>query len=566
MQSIRRPPVFAALLVVLAPLSARAANTYYVAPTGSDTAAGTMAAPWATIAQAQTVAVAGDTVYFRGGRYAYTSGTQPCSSGTATINAIVLNKSGTSGNLIHYWAAPGEIPIFDFSGIKDQCRIKGFDVTGSWIHLKGLEITGVPQNNMLNHESWGVWISGSNNIFEQLNTHHHMGPGLFIQAGGNNLVLNCDSHENYDSMSVNNGAPDPGGNADGFGCHIGAGDTGNVFRGCRAWWNSDDGWDFIEAVEVVTVESSWSWLNGYIPDTMTAAGNGNGFKAGGYDLVAANTPANPPHHIVQQDLAVANRASGFYVNHHPVADHFLNNTSYGNHPDFNLQGTLADGVTADNVGYLRNNLAFSGTLLSNATGPDVDESFNSWDTNLGVTVSAADFQSVSMTGLDGPRQADGSLPVIPNFHLAAGSDLIDKGTDVGLPFAGAAPDLGAFETGLPETGAGGAGGSAGTTGAGGSTGAGGTVGTTGAGGSASTTGGGGASATTGAGGGSPTGTGTTGGGGASTTGGGTGTGGKPPGVTGGGTGGCSCQTSAGGAGWLAVLLLALVAVTRRHRR
>jgi hypothetical protein len=33
------------------------------------------------------------------------------------------------------------------------------------------------------------------------------------------------------------------------------------------------------------------------------------------------------------------------------------------------------------------------------------------------------------------------------MHLAAGSKLIDKGTNVGLPFTGAAPDLGAFEYG-----------------------------------------------------------------------------------------------------------------------
>jgi hypothetical protein len=32
------------------------------------------------------------------------------------------------------------------------------------------------------------------------------------------------------------------------------------------------------------------------------------------------------------------------------------------------------------------------------------------------------------------------------MHLSAGSDLIDAGVDVGLPFAGALPDLGCFES------------------------------------------------------------------------------------------------------------------------
>ncbi|MCX3291859.1 pectate lyase, partial [Streptomyces sp. NEAU-H22] len=43
--------------------AAAAGNTYYVAPNGDDSAAGTLAAPWRSIARAQAVATAGDTVY-----------------------------------------------------------------------------------------------------------------------------------------------------------------------------------------------------------------------------------------------------------------------------------------------------------------------------------------------------------------------------------------------------------------------------------------------------------------------------------------------------------------------
>jgi Pel9A-like, right handed beta helix region len=496
-------PLAGGLLVALAPLGARAASTYYVAPGGSDSAAGSQAAPWATLAHAQSVAAAGDTVYFRAGTYSYTAGTTTCSSQTATINGVVLNKSGTSGNLIHYWAYPGEVPVFDFSGIKDSCRVKGFDVTGSWIHFKGLEVKGVPQNNNLNHESWGIWISGSNNIFELLNTHHHMGPGLFIQGGSNNLVLNCDSHENYDPMT-SNGA---GQSADGFGAHEGG--SGNVFRGCRAWWNSDDGFDFIHAQEVVTVENSWAWYSGYLPGTTTrtAAGNGNGIKGGGFDLPPTRVPANPPSHIVRNCLSFMNINNGFDANFEPVGDHWYNNTAYMNGANFNMHGTLADGTTA-NVGILRNNIAFGGTAITNGTGSMVDEAYNSWDSSLGVSVSAADFQSTSITGMDGPRQADGSLPCVPFLRLAQGSDLIDKGQDVGLPFSGSAPDLGAFEYGpcpSGSTGTGGAGGggtggaagggaggaagsAAGGRGGGGTAGRGGTGGAGGAAGAAGTTG------------------------------------------------------------------------------
>ncbi|WP_240982139.1 right-handed parallel beta-helix repeat-containing protein [Streptomyces sp. S3(2020)] len=413
--------------------AAAAATDYYVAPGGDDGAAGTQAAPWATIAHAQAVAQPGDTVYFRGGTYRYTHANTSCTSQTGRVDAITLNKSGSSGSPIRYWAYPGENPVFDFSGMTDDCRIKGMDLTGSWIHLKGLDVTGVPQNNSLNHESWGIWISGSNNTFEQINTHHHMGPGLFIQNGGDNLVLNTDSHDNYD-LNSSNGA---GENADGFGAHIPAGNPGNVFRGCRAWWNGDDGFDLISAYSSVTIENSWAWRSGYVPGTTTAAGNGTGFKAGGY---GGDYDAGAVKHTVRTSVAFANRASGFYANHHPVANDYFNNTSYGNHPDFNMLGVDSSGADVGR-GNLRNNLAYTGTLTSNMTGTSA--AYNSW--NLGITLSDAQFQSVSTSGWDAPRGADGSLPVLPNLHLAENSTLIDQGVDVGLAYKRQAPDLGAFE-------------------------------------------------------------------------------------------------------------------------
>ena len=62
-----------------------------------------------------------------------------------------------------------------------------------------------------------------------------------------------------------------------------------------------------------------------------------------------------------------------------------------------------------------------------------------------VTVNDDDFLSVSPAGVDGPRQPDGSLPELDYLRLVPGSDLIDAGVDVGLPYDGSAPDMGAFE-------------------------------------------------------------------------------------------------------------------------
>jgi hypothetical protein len=465
MRTTRHVNPTVALLALLAPLPALAATTYYVAPapTGSDNAAGTEAAPWASITHAQSKAAAGDTIYIRGGTYSITSGTNTCSSQTATVNAIALTTSGTAGNLIKYWAYAGETPIFDYSDLQADCRVKGFDVTGNYIHMRGITVTGVKQRNNQNHESWGVWVSGSNNIFELLDIYHIDGTGLFIQNGSNNLVLNSDSHENFDPLT-SNGACESG---DGFGAHISANNPGNVFRGCRSWFNSDDDFDLINAFSVVTIENCWAWHAGYRYDTGAGCGNGNGFKCGGYGTDTSTFPANPPVHVIRNNLSVSNKAAGFYANHHPGTITFYNNTSYNNSPDFKMLGMSTAGADIT-VGTYRNNLAVGSSLTANATSPDDDD--NSW--TLSVTANNADFQSTSETGLDGPRQADGSLPNIANFHLVAGSDLIDKGIDVGLPFNGKAPDLGCFETGGST---GGTASTGGTVGTGGAVSAGGTV-------------------------------------------------------------------------------------------
>ncbi|HEY3255894.1 MAG TPA: hypothetical protein VGJ91_18175, partial [Polyangiaceae bacterium] len=73
-QLVQRP-VLLGLFVSLASLSTARAHAadYYVATTGSDANAGTLAAPFATLQKGADVAVAGDTVYIRGGTYSITT-------------------------------------------------------------------------------------------------------------------------------------------------------------------------------------------------------------------------------------------------------------------------------------------------------------------------------------------------------------------------------------------------------------------------------------------------------------------------------------------------------------
>src|SRR5580765_5517303 len=161
-----------ALLTLVAAGTARAAE-YYVAPTGNDTNAGTMPAPFATLQKGVNTAAAGDTLWIRGGTYKITT---PASS-SAGVN---FNKSGTSDtNRIKYWAYPGEVPVIDFSGlvISTSGYTNGFNVSGSWLHFKGLEVANVPMNMYSNN---GISVSGGNCIFESLNMHHNAGNGIFI--------------------------------------------------------------------------------------------------------------------------------------------------------------------------------------------------------------------------------------------------------------------------------------------------------------------------------------------------------------------------------------------------
>ena len=454
MQFVQRPFLVGSLagLALLTALNAQAAD-YYVASSGSDSNAGTLAEPFATLQKGADVAVAGDTVYIRGGTYKITT---PKSAGAG----VTFSKSGTSDEKrIRYWAYQDEIPIFDFANmvLSTTGYTHGFVVTGSWLHFRGLELENVPMNSFSNNAI--AANGGGNCIFERLNLHHNSGNGIFIGKGtGGDLILNCDAHDNYDATS-NQG---DGQNADGFGVHYQTTGATTIVRGCRAWWNSDDGYDLINQEVPVIIENSWAMGNGYIESgtARPASGNGNGFKAG--------SSKTGVRHVIRSSLAWKNVAAGFYANHSSGGNDWFNNTSYNNGTQYNMlasdpnDSSVTIILTGALVHKMRNNVGFPN---KNTNMSGVDTAFNTWD--LMIVPAAADFESVMDTGALGPRQPDGSLPNVDFMKLPKGSKLIDKGTDVGLTFVAASPDLGASEYGATGPSAGGAGaGSAGIGGTG----------------------------------------------------------------------------------------------------
>lgn len=399
--------ILSALLFVFAPTLASAA-TYYVAPGGSDSNPGTQALPFATLQKGHDVAVAGDTIIMRGGTY--TPGAQ-----------TLFTRAGASGSPITVENFAGELPTISGASIPNNASDPNWVIRmqpgADWWHIKGIEIKD-------NHFGGGLVTMSSNNIIEMLNVHHNGNQSSWAAAGIavwdfgsvpiNNTILNNDSHHNKD---IDNG------DADGIEIKHNVGGSGHVVRGNRVWRNSDDGIDFWNSNGIVA-ENNWVFENGF-NDSLQPLGDGQGFKLGG-------TGSGDGLFTLKNNVVWGNKATGILDNLADLAITLDSNTSWNNG-----EGNFSFG-SGD---VLRNNLSF-GTLGSVA---GASSTTNSW--NVSVTVDSADFQSLTFdsTCVLGPRQADGSLPVCPFLRLATGSDLIDKGTDVGLPFNGAAPDLGAFE-------------------------------------------------------------------------------------------------------------------------
>lgn len=393
------------------------ATTYYVSTTGNDSYNGTsVASAFLTIPKAISKVVAGDIIYVRAGTYNITS-------------KITVNKSGTASNRISLLVYPGDVrPIIDGSAMATSSSNRGLDVTGSYWTIKGFDIYKAGDN--------GMHISGSNNIVEQCNFYENRDTGCQLSNGAaNNKIINCDSYYNRDSTSNTN----KDGNADGFAAKLDVG-TGNSFKGCRAWQNSDDGWDGllnagIGYAPATTYDSCWCFMNGYLKSGVASIGNGNGFKVGGN---------NEEHDAtLTRCLAAYNRVKGFDQNNDNGSMIFYNCTGYKNKPNFGLNN---NDPNTGKVMIVKNCVSLSGGS-SDVFRSVCVRTNNSWQSP--VTTTTADFVAVDSIGLRSPRKADGSLPDINFMHLANGSDLINAGVDIGLPYNGSAPDIGCFESNYP---------------------------------------------------------------------------------------------------------------------
>ena len=299
----------------------------YVAPHGLYNGDGTPEHPYDLYTAIQRV-VPGQTIILMEGTYILKTGIR-----------IQRGMDGTAENPIRLIADPEAQtrPVLDFVH-----EGTGMTLGASWWYLFGFDVT----NTLDSYK--GIQVSGNNNVLNQINTYHNGNTGIQIsryhsadilksQWPSNNLILNCTSYGNADK-----GYED----ADGFAAKLTIGD-GNVFDGCVAHHNADDGWDLYAKVATgpigaVVIKNCIAYENGYLEDG-TDAGNGNGFKMGGDSL--------PAQHQLINCIAFNNKKKGIDSNSCP--DIIVKNSISYNNESYNVAFYTN---TADNTDYVAEGL------------------------------------------------------------------------------------------------------------------------------------------------------------------------------------------------------------------
>ena len=427
------------------------AATYYASPEGGGDGS-SYAKPTTFGTGLKMLKTPGDTLYLLSGQYDLGTTDVNNLTGNASKRIVIAGYEGINRS--------GKYPaILDFR--KTEYGKRGLQIknTCSYLHIKNMTLRYSGKNNLINY--------GSNNLFENLDIYGSADTGCQMKEGGNNIIRNVDSHDNFDYETMSGATTNFGGNADGFADKQFTG-AGNHYIGCRAWNNSDDGWDFFQRVSssntiiencicyqngpayydmthhprALGVDKAWfdSKVGTQMTDrygntiTVTLAkypcqGNGNGFKMGG---------GYTDHKVlVHHCYAVANNARGFDQNNNGGTMWIYNNTAYAN--NYNYGFTTAYGTNT-----MQNNITFKGKnsdAYKAQTVVTIDH--NSW--NNGYSCAESDFLSLDTTLILAPRRSDGALPENDFLRLAESSALIDAGIDINLGYNGNAPDLGCYE-------------------------------------------------------------------------------------------------------------------------
>lgn len=183
----------------------------------------------------------------------YILGTIECSEN------IKLSTSNANVEIFGLTNADGTAATLDFAKLRDSRTSSGsggtgFTISGSYYTFKNVIIQ--------NAGDCGTRITGSHNNFENCVFRYNNNSGVSVTKGGAyNTFRYVDSYRNGDLVQKN------GADADGFSVKLAAG-MDNNFYNCRAWENSDDGWDSYDRsseggiIGDIRYEECVTWNNG----------------------------------------------------------------------------------------------------------------------------------------------------------------------------------------------------------------------------------------------------------------------------------------------------------------
>ena len=398
---------------------------------------------------------------------------------TATVD--VKTAAGTADKMTYVGAYEEAHPIIDGSKMayNNNGQSNGLRTRVDYVHLYGITVRYAGFKGFL--------IGGSYNKIENCTAQANVDSGFGVKDAENCMFINCDSFDNFDYELGGTSNPDFGGNADGF-CDKQFTGAGNTYVNCRAWNNSDDGWDLykrgtsspIVFINCITynnspeyydftgnprLETDKSWFDSVEGETMTTSknhkdtwyrthyynnGNKNGFKIGGAGVATDVT--------MYRCLAVANTVKGFDQNYTQGNVKLYNCTGYDNKNNYHFGSAQMSGLDIKNsISYYttpgdpnKNDEKWKDII----TTGNYTHSSNSWDM-ANMTPTAADFINLDPASCTGARDEMGEFHV-PTLCLAGGSRFIDAGEAIAgyTDYTGAKPDLGWKEydrtTGIAE--------------------------------------------------------------------------------------------------------------------
>lgn len=384
------------------------ASVLYVSPEAdSYSATGTIDDPM-TIQRAIRHSNPGATIYLLDGTYNY--------GATVLIDETTEENPATSieGRKTLKPLNPGKV-LIDFSKMPWSSNNRGIKVDNDFWHIYGLEVKGAGDN--------GIYVGGSHIIVENCVTHDCGDTGIQLGRANStqltidewpsyNLIKNCTSYDNHDPL---------GEDSDGFACKLTTG-VGNVFEGCIAYNNVDDGWDLYTKgdtgeIGAVTLINCIAFNNGVTSGKNTKGvpygtpnSDGNGFKLGG-EVIAV------PHKVINC-IAFNNLACGFTDNSNPGPLNIQNCTSYNNglrDSDANNIDMCRDENTS--VNYFKNILSYCDENVNFQT--NANKHYNSKDQYKGTVVDSIFYYGRTMLQFKGTKAADYTISAMMGSILEA---------------------------------------------------------------------------------------------------------------------------------------------------